>query len=81
MKIFHTRSASNAFDRAPKAVQKAFLKQIAFLRGNLNHPSLRAKKYNEAANIWQARINKDWRFYFSIAGDTYIILKLIPHPK
>jgi len=26
-------------------------------------------------------VNNDWRFYFRIIGDTYRIIKLIPHPK
>jgi len=42
---------------------------------------LRAKKYDEAQRRWQARVNKGWRFYFTIANDRYQILKLIPHPK
>jgi plasmid maintenance system killer protein len=48
---------------------------------SLHHPSLHAKKYDEANDRWQARVNKNWRFYFKIIGDTYHILKLIPHPK
>ena len=48
---------------------------------NLQHPSLHAKKYDEANDRWQARVNKSWRFYFTISNDTYHILKLIPHPK
>ena len=31
--------------------------------------------------MWQARVNRGWRFYFTIEGDTYVIHKLIPHPK
>jgi hypothetical protein len=31
--------------------------------------------------VWQARINRDWRFYFRIEGDVYYILDLMPHPK
>jgi hypothetical protein len=31
-------------------VGKAFFKQIKFLEQNLHHPSLRAKKYDEARN-------------------------------
>ncbi len=54
---------------------------MKLLGGNLNHPSLRAKKYDETGDLWQARINRDWRFYFTIAGDTRIILDVIPHPK
>jgi len=48
---------------------------------NLQHPSLRAKKYDEANNIWQARVNKDWRFYFSIEGDKYWLHDIMAHPK
>jgi plasmid maintenance system killer protein len=42
---------------------------------------LRAKKYDETNDRWQARVNKNWRFYFTIEDDTYRILKLNPHPK
>jgi plasmid maintenance system killer protein len=51
------------------------------LAGNLQHPSLRARKYDNAADIWQARVNKGWRFYFTITGDTYRVEDVIPHPK
>ena len=50
---------------APLPVQKAFIKQLNFLSRNLKHPSLHAKKYDEVNDVWQARINDDWRFYFS----------------
>ncbi|MGH9626933.1 MAG: hypothetical protein ACRD7E_01000, partial [Bryobacteraceae bacterium] len=59
----------------------AFDKQTKFLILDLHHPSLHAKKYDEAADVWQARVNRDWRFYFTIEGKTYLIHKLIPHPK
>jgi plasmid maintenance system killer protein len=68
--------------RALKAtVRKAFFKQIKFLEQNLQHPSLHAKKYDETQDIWQARVNRDWRFYFNIVGETYVIRDIIPHPK
>ncbi|MSV34928.1 MAG: hypothetical protein EXQ47_04935 [Bryobacterales bacterium] len=81
MKIRFAPSASRAFAEAPAPIQKAFLKQVEFLVENLRHPSLRAKKYDEANGRWQARVNQDWRFYFVISDDTYLILDLIPHPK
>ena len=61
--------------------QAKFDKQSAFLLSNLRHPSLRAKRYDEANNIWQARVDEDYRFYFKIDGDTYVLLSIIPHPK
>jgi hypothetical protein len=42
----------------------------------LNHPSLRAKKFDEAKGRWQARVNDDWRFYFTIDRDTYRISEI-----
>jgi plasmid maintenance system killer protein len=42
---------------------------------------LRAKKYDEASGRWQARVNRNWRFYFRVIGDSYVIEDVIPHPK
>jgi hypothetical protein len=44
-----------------------------------DHPSLRAKKYD--TERWQARVTRDWRFYFRIEGDSYILLDIMRHPK
>ena len=80
MKVFHTATSSKAFDEAPPEVQKSFLKQAGFLKKNLQYPSLHARKYDESGDLWQARVNKSWRFYFKIIKATYLILDIIPHP-
>ncbi|MGO9010021.1 MAG: hypothetical protein ACLQPN_07950 [Bryobacteraceae bacterium] len=76
---------SARFDRglraAPEEVQRAFWKQAAFLLTSLNHPSLRAKKYNSPAGVWQARVNRSWRFYFKIIGAAYYLVDITTHPK
>ena len=46
-----------SYFKAPKTVQEAFDKQSQLLLQNLHHPSLRAKKYDEARDLWQARVN------------------------
>ena len=81
MKVDYLPRALKALEDAPAQVRKAFFKQAAFLEQNLQHPSLHAKKYDETSSLWQARVNKDWRFYFHIVGDTYLIRDIIPHPK
>lgn len=43
---------------------------------NLRHPSLRAKKYDQARDIWQARVTGSWRLYFRIEDDTYEVLTI-----
>ena len=70
-----------SYANAPLQVQKLFDRKLALLVQNLRHPSLRAKKYDEARDIWQARIDRAWRFYFQIRGDTYYLLNITPHPK
>jgi len=37
-----------------------FDKQLGFLLANLRYPSLRAKKHDEARDIWQARLDDDY---------------------
>ena len=81
MKVVLTDRAVEALKDAPTAVQRAFDKQLRLLETNLLHPSLRAKKFSESEDIWQARVTKGWRFYFKIESDTYIIVRIIPHPK
>jgi len=81
MKRFLTPGAVKSYLGAPASVRKAFDKQAKLLTENLHHPSLRAKKYGGTEDIWQARVNRDWRFYFKIVGDTYLITEIISHPK
>ena len=81
MRIELTATALRDYIDAEPAVQKAFDKQTKLLVENLRHPSLRAKKYDESRNIWQARATRDWRFYFVIQSDTCLVLGLTHHPK
>ena len=81
MKVVLSDRTVESMKDAPGAVQRAFDKQLGFLVNNLHHRSLRAKKFDETNDVWQARVNRDWRFYFTIHDDTYLIEKIIPHPK
>jgi mRNA interferase RelE/StbE len=81
MKISRTTHFERDYTKAPKEIRAAFDKQSSLLLQDLRHPSLRAKKYEEATGLWQARVTRDWRFYFVIDGDTYHLVRLTPHPK
>jgi hypothetical protein len=59
MKLLQTAHFERSYSKAPKAIQKVFDKQSAFLLHDLHYPSLRAKKYDEGKNRWQARVNDD----------------------
>ena len=73
MTLHFTERLRKSYEAAPGQVRKAFDKQTRLLAENLRHPPLRAKKYGEARGVWQARVNSDWRFYFTIEGDVYNI--------
>jgi plasmid maintenance system killer protein len=81
MNVQLAQRAVDQLAAAPPAIQKAFIKQLRFLAHNIGHPSLHAKKYDEADALWQARVNQDWRFYFTIVKDGYHIEQIVPHPK
>jgi mRNA-degrading endonuclease RelE of RelBE toxin-antitoxin system len=81
MRLHFTRRAARDYESLPTALRKKTDKQLDLLRQNLRHPSLRAKKYDEASGVWQGRIDRSYRFYFQIIGDAYLILSIIPHPK
>ena len=81
MKLAFAERFKRSYDDAPEAVRRAFDRRIAFLLVDIRHPSLRAKRYDERRGIWQARVNRDWRFYFTIEGDIIYLLDIIPHPK
>ena len=70
MKIDYLPRALAILDDAPAEVRKAFFKQIKLLEQNLRHPSLKAKKYDESQDLWQARVNKAWRFYVAACDGT-----------
>lgn len=81
MRVLFSPHFERNYAKLSSRIQRAFDKQLALLLRNLRHPSLRAKKYEEGRDIWQARVSKDYRFYFRIEGDTYKIISIILHPK
>ena len=81
MNLLITRRARNDYEALPPPTQKLADKQLTFLVNDLHHPSLKAKKYDERRGVWQARITRDYRVYFVIEKDTYVILSMTKHPK
>ena len=77
---YHERFKEN-LRQFPQNIQEKFYKQAGFLLRDIRHPSLRAKKYNEADDVWQARVDKNIRFYFRIQRETYFLLDIKNHPK
>jgi hypothetical protein len=81
MKLAFSPHFVRSCQKAPIDVQRAFDRQSARLLQDLHHPSLRAKEYGTAGDLWQARVNGSWRFYFTIENDSYRLHEIKAHPK
>lgn len=81
MNLFFTAHFKKSLAGFSKEIDAKLQKQTDFLLENIRHHSLRAKKYDETKNIWQARVDDTIRFYFVIRDDSYVLLDIKKHPK
>lgn len=81
MQLHYTERFRRSCEDAPTQIRRTFDRRVVLLVQNPRHPSLRARKYDEVRDIWQARVNEGWRFYFKIGGDVYYLIDIVPHPK
>lgn len=81
MEVVFSERFKKSFPKTPPRVQKDFEKQLNNLLLDFRYPSLQTKKYNEALDIWQARVSRGWRFYFKIKENTYYLVDIMSHPK
>ena len=81
MKVRFAEPFSRTYRKLSHETKENFEKQLKFLARDLRHPSLHAKKYDESNDVWQARVDRKYRFYFQILGETYFILNILKHPE
>ena len=81
MKIRFSESFKKSFKKLPLEVKRKFEKRASFLLRDMMHPSLRCKKREELGDIWQARVDDNYRFFFWIIENTYFIINITKHEK
>lgn len=79
MRVIALPKFDEAYANLPNKIKRKVDKQITFPLRDFRYPSLHAKKYDEANDIWQARIDRSYRFYFKIEGDSYLLIELDKH--
>jgi mRNA-degrading endonuclease RelE of RelBE toxin-antitoxin system len=68
-----------SFIAIPPEIQKAFGKQLGLLLKDATHPSLDLKLYNRTQGIWQGRITRGYRFYFTVEQDLATLHEITAH--
>lgn len=81
MKIAKTKNFTKRYKKLPLNIQKKTDKQLLLLSQNLRHQSIRAKKIEGFPDVWEGRVDRAYRFAFTIETDTIIILRIGPHDE
>ncbi len=81
MKLRFTKKAVKDYEGLTLKLQALVDKQLIALLKDVRYPSLNAKKYDKKRDLWQLRVSRDYRLYFLIDGDTYVIITIKKHPK
>lgn len=78
---YFSKKFAKQYSKLPLATRNKFDRQIQFLLKNLRHPSIHAKKKQGAENIWEGRVDRFYRFTFSISEDIITLRAIGPHDE
>jgi len=83
-KLVRAEPFKRDFQRLPEAIKRRTEAALRLLLSNPHHPSLRVKKVRGEilkgySNIFEGRITRDYRLFFLIATDAYILLACGKH--
>lgn len=79
MNLAFTRHFLKDYERLPRQVQARVDKALTHLLVNPRHPSLQVKKLKGYEHRWEGRVSLHYRFTFTIAADTYQLLRVGTH--
>jgi mRNA-degrading endonuclease YafQ of YafQ-DinJ toxin-antitoxin module len=86
MKVTRTEPFKRDFQRLPDAIKRRTEAALKLLMADRKHPSLRVKKMRREIikgydNSFEGRITRDYRFFFLIETDIYILLRCGRHEE
>lgn len=80
MIILFSRKAEHDYKKLPLKIKLKADKQFLYLLKDYHYPSLRARKMG-GGEVFEARIDIQYRFTFQITGDKIYILTTSPHDE
>lgn len=80
MNIIVSPKAEKQLSKLPKHIQKKTHRQFSFLILDYRHPSLHSRKMS-GQDLFEARIDLQYRFTFQIEEDTIYILTIGSHDE
>lgn len=79
MNVIYEPRFLKEYAELPVVIQHRADRQIKLLLQNPRHPSLRARQMEGYPAIYEARVTKQYRFTYTIKGDTYRLRRIGTH--
>ena len=84
VKVLRTEPFKRDFRKLPEEIKRRVEAALRLLLSNPHHPSLQIKKVRGKiikgySNIFEGRITRDYRFFFLIETDAYVLLRCGRH--
>ena len=79
MRFARTKPFTKQYAKLPLAIRKKVDRQIKHLAQDIRHPAINAKKMIGVGDIWEARVDRQYRFTFQIQDDIIILRKVGTH--
>jgi len=81
-----SKSFKKDYGNLPEEMKKRIQKQFRLLKQNPKHPSLQVKKtqgvvIKGCTDVFEGRINNNYRFLFVIENDVFILLRCGKHDE
>ncbi|MDL1867763.1 hypothetical protein FBR06_11190 [Betaproteobacteria bacterium PRO4] len=79
MKVVYLRPFAKQYKKLPAIVREKFDRQLRRLVKDPKHPSLRARKMVNREEVWEARIDIQYRFTFQFDEDDIVLRSIGTH--
>ncbi len=79
MPLVITRRFKKAYQKLPARIQKKVKKALTLLDENPRHPSLRVRKIQGTPDIFEGRIDRQYRFSFQFSGQDKVLRNVDNH--
>jgi mRNA interferase RelE/StbE len=81
MRLFYTERFQRAYAELDDAQVELVKKALRLLAANPRHPSLRLKKMQGTAEIWEARASRSLRLTFELRGEVILLRNVGAHDE
>lgn len=80
MNLDTTAKFKKQYDKLPRNIQLKTQRILNYLKQDLRYPSIHAKK-KQGEDMWEGRVDKFYRFTFSISEDVIVLRTIGPHDE